>query len=145
MTDTFEQITAEYDETPLLYAATVEALHPRYSAGRTTEEIGLTAWAQLTTDQRRTALSALLGCYARQIAYEQQERAHQAIADDTTITTYLTDDDTASAWDAVATHGGTAPDEHETVVDRQVLTNLLTEVDLLRRRLDTAGNTTDAA
>jgi homoserine acetyltransferase len=46
----------------------------------------------------------------------------------------LEDSDTASAWDALADHDGLIPAAHETVIDRDVLTRLLDEVDLLRRR-----------
>lgn len=134
MTDTFEQITAECDETPLLYATVLASLHQLSGTGYTTEQAGLHAWEQLTTDERRAALPALLECYTSRVAYEEVERAHQAVADNPDVDTCLDDGDEASAWDSVATHGGAAPDADETVVDRQVLTNLLSELDLLRRR-----------
>jgi hypothetical protein len=117
--------------------ATTELLIP--GANLTPEQIGLAAWNRLTTEQRLHSVGDLLGCYVTRVHYEQNERAHQEAADDPSFATCLDDSDMASAWDAAADHDALPPAEFETVVDRQVLINLLSEVDLLRRRLNTAS------
>ena len=137
MTD-FDEIANELDPLPLLYSVTVATLERLAGTGRTTGEIGLVVWAQLGTGERRTAIPALLECYVSRVAYEQSELAHQKIADRTDIDSCLEGHDVVSAWDSVVDHTTVPPADHETVVDRGVLQRLLDEVDILRRRLDTA-------
>lgn len=79
MTDTFDQITAECDEPPLLYATVLAALQQLSDTGRTTQDIGLVAWAQLDTDERAAALPALLECYTRSVCTEFAQLARAEV------------------------------------------------------------------
>lgn len=135
MTDTFHEIIAEYNEPPAIYAAVLAAL--QHGNGETTNTIGRRAWTQLDHTQQAEALPCLLESYTTRVACEEADKAAYAALDAIDDSeSVLEDSDLAAAWDAVATHSDTAPDESEIVLERDVLIRLLDEIARLNRRAD---------
>lgn len=138
MTDTFDEIVSGFDEPSALYAAVLAAL--QQGNGETTETIGRRAWMQLDLMQQADSIPQLLESYTTRIAFEEADKAaYAALAGKDDRESLLEDSDVASAWDAVATHGGSAPGEHEVVLERDLLVKLLDELGRLNRRLDQAS------
>ncbi len=142
MTD-FAEIVADYDDAPPIYYATIVATLERLAG---LESIGLEAaavqaWQQLTPTERRDTLPHILGAYAARVIDEEREKTHEELADNPAVTTCLLPHDEATAWDAATDDSGLPPEADETVINRQALTNLLMELDLLRRRTATTEAT----
>lgn len=123
----------DIDQPPLYSAVlqTWEEVTAEGPNGAPIDEIGLRAWAKISTAERLDNLPGLLGCYVSRVFAEQEaQRLDEAAADRTH--TYLDDHDTASAWDSAMGH----PDHHGDVeVSRAVLISILSELELLQHRL----------
>ncbi len=97
--------------------------------------IGSVAWASITQEQRREAFGWMLELYARTICSEANQRDHaeqlgRDAADATK--TYIDSDDVHSLWDSVFSGNR---DSEDCGANRDSLTNVLSELELLQHRL----------
>lgn len=135
------------DQAPL-YTAVVLATQVLAAAARpmTIDEIGQAAWQAITPHQRDAALPTVLGAYVQRVQDDIRAHGAQRDAADANLHSYLHDTDEAMAWDAYHDDlEGRTIGKHATGIDRDTLLRILSELELLRHRLDMARAATDAA
>jgi hypothetical protein len=122
-----------------LYAQVLTSTRQLLAPGQSVpmDEIGRHAWAHLSEQDRADAIPNLMTSYATRVHDEEAERSRARDAADPEVTTYLADGDMALLWDAYL--DSTA---EQASVGRRALLNVLSEVELLRHRLDMARDTT---
>ncbi|MFE9601974.1 hypothetical protein [Streptomyces hokutonensis] len=133
----FDDIVDGITTTSTLYGAIQEArakLHREHPGGIDVAKIGHEAWRQLTPVQQARALPELFTAYV--IRLHDEERAQQldtAAADETK--TYLEPDDEHLLADSLSGAESIGPDAEVDGVSASALSNVLSELDLLRHRL----------
>lgn len=136
-TDGFDDIVSELSHTSSLYGAVQEArakLHREHPGGVDVARIGHEAWRQLTPMQQAQSLDGMFVAYI--VRLHDEERAQQldtAAADKTK--TYLEPDDEHILADSLAGADSLGPDAQVDGVCASALSNVLSELDLLRHRL----------
>jgi hypothetical protein len=142
VTDTdFEDVADGFTNSTEWYAAVQEArakMHREQSGGVDVAAIGHEAWRTLTPVQQAHALPDLFVSYIVRLHEEERARQLQTAAADP-AKTYLEADDEFHLQDAVAGIDLSSPEVEIHGVPARALSNVLSELDLLRHRLRMAN------
>lgn len=133
----FDDIVSGIATSSALYGAVQEArakLHREHPGGIDVARIGHEAWRQLTPVQQAQSLDGLFTAYIVRLHDEERARQLGAAAADETKT-YLEPDDEHILADSLAGAESLGPDTQVDGVCASALSNVLSELDLLRHRL----------
>jgi hypothetical protein len=133
MPDAFDEIAGRFNQSAALFAQVRESAQHLAAQGQGGNPfvVAVHAWEQLAESDRDDAVPMMLVGYVARVLVDEKDRTAQVAAGD--VTTCLGEFDQVRAWGA-AVNPGAVPST-ETTIDRQILINILNELDLLRRRL----------